>query len=236
MSKFLISEVPTLWNLRTGPTERLKDNSDVPEAKLGILPNIFTSSKKNKAAFYFPAEEWALPAVSTKEPEERVFVVDSGASMHMVSKKDLHSAELETMRTSRSPTTVANGEVQTREDATENFKQLTYLSMFCFLKKLPQFFPWRNSVRIVGIHTTGSAVKNTSHHKWQEKWLQFSNYVPFAVFLNYTFTDFSIIFIEGFRIWCQQIHRKSSTGKKWKYEWRASERPATGFHRNRKQK
>ena len=50
--------------------------------------------------------------------------------MHMVSKKDLNSAELETMRTSRSPTTVmtANGEVQTREEATENVKQL---DLFC---------------------------------------------------------------------------------------------------------
>ena len=40
--------------------------------------------------------------------------------MHMVSKKDLNSAELETMRTSRNPTTLmtANGEVQTREEAT----------------------------------------------------------------------------------------------------------------------
>ena len=39
--------------------------------------------------------------------------------MHMVTEKDLNSAELETMRTSRSPTTVmtANGEVQTREEA-----------------------------------------------------------------------------------------------------------------------
>ena len=58
--------------------------------------------------------------------EEREFVVDSGASMHMVSKNDRNSAELETMRTSRRPTTVmtANGEVQTREEATENDKQL----------------------------------------------------------------------------------------------------------------
>ena len=37
---------------------------------------------------------------------------------------------------------------------------------------------------------------------------------------------FSIIFITGFRIWYQQIHRKSSTRKKWKYEWRASGKPA----------
>ena len=40
--------------------------------------------------------------------------------MHMISKKDLNSAELETLTTSRSPTTVitANGEVQTHEEAT----------------------------------------------------------------------------------------------------------------------
>ena len=61
----------------------------------------------------------SLPAPSTLKPEEREFVVDSGASMHMISKKDLNSAELETVTTSRSPTTVitANGEMQTHEEA-----------------------------------------------------------------------------------------------------------------------
>ena len=40
--------------------------------------------------------------------------------MHMISRKDLNSAELETLRISRSPMTVmtANGEVQTHEEAT----------------------------------------------------------------------------------------------------------------------
>ena len=44
--------------------------------------------------------------------------------MHMVSKRDFDSAE--TMRTSRSLTTVmrANGEVQPREKATENVKEM----------------------------------------------------------------------------------------------------------------
>ena len=45
-SKFLISEVSTLWNLRTSPTKRLKDNSDAPEAKHGTLPKTYTSSKR----------------------------------------------------------------------------------------------------------------------------------------------------------------------------------------------
>ena len=87
--------------------------------------------------------------------------MDSGASMHMVSKRDLHSAELETMRISKTPTTVitANGEVQAREEATF-VKQLDFLSKLCFLKKLSQFSPWRKSERIMGIHTTRPAVKN----------------------------------------------------------------------------
>ena len=51
--------------------------------------NIYKVKEKDKAALYSPAEEWILPVAETKELEEREFVVDSGASMHMVSKIDL---------------------------------------------------------------------------------------------------------------------------------------------------
>ena len=46
--------------------------------------------------------------------------------MHMVSERDIKSAESETMRTPRSPTTVmtANDEVQTGEEATVCVKEL----------------------------------------------------------------------------------------------------------------
>ena len=65
--------------------------------------------------------------------------VDSGARMHMVSKKDFYSAELETMRTSRSPTTVmtAKGEVQTREEATVYVKELDLLVKVMLLEETP---------------------------------------------------------------------------------------------------
>ena len=55
--------------------------------------------------------------------------------MHMISKKDLNSAELETVTTSRSPRTVitANGEVQTHEEATVYVKEL---DIFLTLKVL----------------------------------------------------------------------------------------------------
>ena len=49
-----------------------------------------------------------MPAASTLKPEEREFVVDSGASMHMISKKDLNSAEMDTLTKSCSPTIVIN--------------------------------------------------------------------------------------------------------------------------------
>ena len=81
----------------------------------------------------------ALLAASTKEPEEREFVVDSGASMQMVSKKDLNFAELETMRTSRSPTTVMtdNGEVQTNKEATVYVKELDLFVKVMLLEETP---------------------------------------------------------------------------------------------------
>ena len=60
------------------------------------------------------------------KPEEREFVVDSSASMHMISKKDLNDAEMDALTKSYSPTIVitANGEVQTHEEATVYVKEL----------------------------------------------------------------------------------------------------------------
>ena len=83
---------------------------------------------ENKATFFSLSENRCLPA-STLKPEERDFVVDSGASMHMNNKKDLNDAELDTLTKSCSPTTVvtANGEVQTHEDATVYVKKLDTL-------------------------------------------------------------------------------------------------------------
>ena len=51
---------------------------------------------------------------------DRQFVVDSRASLHKLSRKDLKSAELDTLRVSRTLAMVitANGEVQTNEKAT----------------------------------------------------------------------------------------------------------------------
>ena len=78
-----------------------------------------------RAAFFSSPENRCLPA-STLKPEEREFVVDSGASMHMISKKDLSKAEMDTLTKSCSPTIVitANGEVQTHEEAIVYVKEV----------------------------------------------------------------------------------------------------------------
>ena len=59
--------------------------------------------------------------------------------MHMVSEKDPNPAELETMRTSRSPTTVmtANGEVRTNKEATVYVKHLDFFVTVMLLQETP---------------------------------------------------------------------------------------------------
>ena len=102
-----------------------------------LAKNIFKLIENDRATFFSPAERFSQ--VPQQESRRREFVVDSGASMHVVSKKDLNSAELETRRTSRSPTTVmtANGEVQTREEATVYVKQLDLFVKVMFLEETP---------------------------------------------------------------------------------------------------
>ena len=92
--------------------------------------------KEDKAAFYSPSEEWIMPAASTINPKEREFVVDSGASMHMVSKRDFNKAELETVRISKNPTMVmtASGEVPAKEEATVYVRELDLFVTVMFLE------------------------------------------------------------------------------------------------------
>ena len=82
-----------------------------------LAKSVLNLKEHERATFFSPSENWCLPA-STLKPEEREFVVDSGASMHMISKKDLSDGEMDTLTKSCSPTIVitANGEVQTHEE------------------------------------------------------------------------------------------------------------------------
>ena len=104
------------------------------EAAWKLAKNVFKLKEHEKAAFFSSPENRCHLASSLK-PEEREFVVDSGASMHMISKKDLSEAEMDTLTKSCSPTIVitANGEVQTQEEAIVYVKEL---DMFLTMKVL----------------------------------------------------------------------------------------------------
>ena len=96
-------------NLRRGHKRRPCTTNDAPaEQRVIWRKNVQKLKNKDKATFSSPTETWVMPAPSSKEPEEREFVVDSGASMLMLSKKELRSAELESLRKSRNPGRSAN--------------------------------------------------------------------------------------------------------------------------------
>ena len=104
------------------------------EAAWKLAKSVLKLKEHEKATFFSPSENRCLPA-STLKPEEREFVVDSGASMHMISKNDLSDAEMDTLTKSCSPAIVitANGEVQTHEEATVYAKELEkFLTMKVF--------------------------------------------------------------------------------------------------------
>ena len=206
--------------------ERENDNSDVLKLRIGILIKTNSRSKK-KARLHssFPRRNGCSRLRQRKNPSEREFVFDSGAILHRVSKRDLTLLSWRPW-----------GHQEVRRRPTARFKpekkrlcmssNWTCSSKVCFLKKLPQFFPWRNSVRIMGIHTTGQAVKNHLSSKMESELIAaYRSYVP-CVVRGSSASSSSItpshispfIFIIGFRIrWWQK--QKSSTRKKRKCEW-----------------
>ena len=97
----------------------------VREAAWKLAKSVLKLKEHERVTFFSPSENRCLPASNLK-PEEREFVVDSGASMHMISKKDLSDTEMGALTKSCSPTIVitANGEVQTHEEAIVYVKEL----------------------------------------------------------------------------------------------------------------
>ena len=113
-----MSVVPTLRNLRIVSVLKFKEHE--------------------RATFFSPSENRCLLASNVK-PEQREFVVDSCASMHVISTKDLSDPEMDTLTKSCSPTMVitATGEVQTHEEATGYVKELDiFLKMKVFEEQL----------------------------------------------------------------------------------------------------
>ena len=119
--------------------------------------------------------------------------------MHMISKKDLNSAELETVTTSKSPTTVttANGEVQTHEEATVYVKELDIFLTMKVLENTPAVsslgkvcdehgysYEWINGQK-PHLITNGfeySVIRKTSYQSW---FLVYQRVLPQACLLQH---------------------------------------------------
>ena len=147
-----------------GPVpRRLKDNSDAPEAKHGTLPNTCTSFKKRRKLHSTrPRKNGYSRAASTKEPEER----DSGASMHMVSKKDLNSAELETMKDIEKSDDGDNGQRQgaNKKRGHGTCQRIGHIRDGCVSWRNSRSSFSREALRGSWVHWT-SGQKPTSHQK-----------------------------------------------------------------------
>ena len=75
------------------------------EAAWKLAKSVLNFKEQERGTFFSLSENMCLPA-STLQPEEREFVVDSGASMHMISKKDLSDDDIHILTKSCSPTIV----------------------------------------------------------------------------------------------------------------------------------
>ena len=110
------------------------------QSTMGLVEKCLHAQNMDKASFHSLIEARATPAPTSKNPEERRFVVGAGASMHMLSKKDLSSEELETLRRSRTTTVVtATGEVQTNGEAQVYVHDLDLFVTVLLLEDTPAF-------------------------------------------------------------------------------------------------
>ena len=100
---------------------------------------IFKLKGPGRTTFFSPTGEWSLPVPSVILPEEKEFAADECASMHMLSRKDLHCAALETVKVSKSTMKVvtANGEVQRKEEATACVKEVDLFVTVKLLEDTP---------------------------------------------------------------------------------------------------
>ena len=156
----------------------------MPAKQRGSWPKMCFKLKEHERAAFFSSPENRCHLASSLKPEEREFVVDSGASMHMISKKDLNDAEMDTFTKSCSPTIVitANGEVQTHEEARVYVKELDIFLTVKVLENAPAVlsigklcdentysYEWINGLKPRLVKKTGfgySATRRTSFRSW----------------------------------------------------------------------
>ena len=115
-----------------------------------------------------------------------MYVVDSGASVHMLSKKDLSSDEMDTLRRSRNPATVvtANGR-SAKKKKTRRHKCMFTISICssqcnCSMKRR-QFHRLVSFVQNTDVHASGQTGTPLLTKNGQTITLKMDNFVPLVV-------------------------------------------------------
>ena len=159
--------------------------------------------------------------------------------MHMVSRKDLNKAELETVRMSKNPTTVvtANGEVLTREEATVYVRELDWFVTVMLLEDTLGVLSLGKLCEELGYsyHWTGGQ-KPHLIKKWQENQLQHSKLCTFVVtgFSTSSSTSSSPT-SPTFSSQETGTHTEHPAAtRKWEYEWGSTGKLVAWISRNRK--
>ena len=110
---------------------------------------------------------WArvMLAPTSTRPQEREFVVDSGASMHMMSKKDLNSDELDSLRRSKNPLWCLQPMGKCIQTRKHKYTLTTKIySWQCnYSKKRLLFYRLESCAQSTGVHMSGKTVKL---HDW----------------------------------------------------------------------
>ena len=118
------------------------------EAAWKLAKSVLKFKEHPRATFFSPSEIGAcLYQLSNLRNEN--LLSHSRASMHMISKKDLSDAEMDTLTKSCSPTIVitASGEVQTHEEAIVYVKELDIFLTMKVLDNTPAVFVARKALR-----------------------------------------------------------------------------------------
>ena len=89
-----MSAILTRLSLRKDHLRRPHDKKIAPAKPRGICRNIYKLQADDKVTFFLSPVKLKAPVLVSKNTKERMLVVDSGASMHVLSKRDLSSDEL----------------------------------------------------------------------------------------------------------------------------------------------
>ena len=154
----LMTVVLTRQNSGKDHMRRLCTRKDAPEKQRGIWRKINKLKNLDKTTLYTPIEAKVMPAE---------FVVDSGASMHMMSKTESSSEEMGTIKRSSNPTAVliADGDVHTHEEAQEFVHDLNQFVTVQLLEETPTVLSLGKLCKDHGYSTSGSAFKS---HDWPQ--------------------------------------------------------------------